>query len=157
MIKEPDSKLEKKIIGPMGYTDYENTLMYHLKDIKELMDKNNIESDSINIKKIMNKEPQDPNGYQFSFNVITELKDILKMLLEKNEKYGDSALNPTKIFSKENPIEQIKTRIDDKLTRIKNQTLTGEKDDEDVIKDLIGYLILLRIATKKEKEGVDNK
>jgi predicted RNA-binding protein associated with RNAse of E/G family len=39
--------------------------------------------------------------------------------------------------------EGLLVRIDDKLKRIKNGSL--ERDDEDVINDLIGYLILLKI------------
>ena len=74
-----------------------------------------------------------------------ELLEIGTMLLNKNRKYGDSALNPSRIFSKSSPEEQIRVRIDDKLSRIKNQQ---DDEDEDVIKDLIGYLILLRIARK---------
>lgn len=65
------------------------------------------------------------------------------MLLEKNRKYGDSALKPSRIFSKADAKEQIKVRIDDKLNRIMNQ----QADDiEDSVVDLIGYLILLKIS-----------
>jgi len=48
-------------------------------------------------------------------------------------------------------------RIDDKLKRIKNGSL--EKDDEDVINDLIGYLVLLKIQTQEEryKRNRDNR
>jgi predicted RNA-binding protein associated with RNAse of E/G family len=45
--------------------------------------------------------------------------------------------------------EGLLVRIDDKLKRIKNGSL--EKDDEDVINDLIGYLVLLKIDQKEEK------
>jgi predicted RNA-binding protein associated with RNAse of E/G family len=45
--------------------------------------------------------------------------------------------------------EGLLVRIDDKLKRIKNGSL--EKDDEDVINDLIGYLVLLKIHTNAEK------
>lgn len=67
------------------------------------------------------------------------------MLLEKNRKYGDSAVNPIRIFSKASPKEQILVRLDDKVNRWKNQQ---SDEDEDVILDLIGYLILYRIADK---------
>ena len=43
---------------------------------------------------------------------------IKELLLEKNSKYGDSALNPARIFSKADATEQILVRIDDKLNRI---------------------------------------
>lgn len=75
-----------------------------------------------------------------------ECDNIKNMLLQKNKKYGNSALEPKRIFSKASKIEQIKVRIDDKLSRIANQNL---EDDEDVVQDLIGYLILLRIASTK--------
>jgi hypothetical protein len=70
---------------------------------------------------------------------------IKELLLEKNKKYGDSALDPSRIFSKANPIEQLLVRIDDKLNRIqKGAGLLA--NDEDIIQDLIGYLVLLKIA-----------
>ena len=68
--------------------------------------------------------------------------NIKEMLLEKNRKYGDSALNPIRIFSKADTTEQLKVRIDDKLNRLKN---LQEDETEDVINDLIGYLILLKV------------
>ena len=71
--------------------------------------------------------------------------DIKELLLYKNKQYGDSALNPSRIFSKASAVEQLLVRIDDKLNRIKKGAgLVG--DDEDVIQDLIGYLVLLKIG-----------
>jgi hypothetical protein len=70
---------------------------------------------------------------------------IKELLLEKNRKYGDSALDPSRIFSKADAIEQLLVRIDDKLNRIqKGAGLLAT--DEDIIQDLIGYLVLLKIA-----------
>ena len=74
--------------------------------------------------------------------------DIKTLLLEKNAKYGDSALNPIRILSKASPTEQILVRIDDKLNRIKQGGIL--EDDEDVVVDLIGYFILLKVATQNE-------
>lgn len=79
--------------------------------------------------------------------VCTELRDLL---LEKNRKYGDSALNPKRIFSKADAVEQIKVRLDDKISRLMNQQ---NDDDEDVVMDLMGYLVLLRVALKRRKES----
>lgn len=75
-----------------------------------------------------------------------ECGELCEMLLQKNSTYGNSALDPVRIFSRANNIEQIKVRIDDKLSRIAH----GAKgfDDEDTELDLIGYLILLRVASK---------
>jgi hypothetical protein len=74
--------------------------------------------------------------------VCDQIKDLL---LEKNRKYGDSAINPIRIFSKADNIEQIKVRIDDKLNRLKNLQVD---ESEDTVTDLIGYLILYKIAQK---------
>ena len=76
--------------------------------------------------------------------------DIKELLLYKNKQYGDSALNPSRIFSKASAVEQLLVRIDDKLNRIqKGAGLVGE--DEDVILDLIGFLVLLKIGLKHQQ------
>ena len=80
--------------------------------------------------------------------ITKKVKEIETLLLEKNRKYGDSALNPCRIFSKADAVEQIKVRIDDKLKRLQNEQ---NDEDEDVVKDLVGYLVLLMIA-KEIKE-----
>ena len=74
--------------------------------------------------------------------------DVKDLLLEKNAKYGDSALNPIRILSRSSPTEQILVRIDDKLNRIKQGNIL--EDDEDVVTDLIGYFVLLKIALKMD-------
>ena len=74
---------------------------------------------------------------------------VKNLLLEKNMRYGDSALNPIRIMSRASNIEQILVRIDDKLNRLKQgQNLLF--DDEDVIMDLIGYYVLLKIAIDRD-------
>jgi hypothetical protein len=84
----------------------------------------------------------------FSIQVQLVLDDIEKMLIKKNRKYGNSALEPLGVFSKLSAKEGLLVRIDDKLKRIKNGSL--DKDDEDVINDLIGYLVLLKISQNQE-------
>ena len=74
----------------------------------------------------------------------SECDAIAHMLQEKNAAYGNSALDPVRVFSRADPIEQIKVRIDDKLSRLAR----GADCGEDVELDLIGYLVLLRIARK---------
>lgn len=78
--------------------------------------------------------------------------DIKNLLIEKNRNYGSSALNPLRIFSKCDKIEAIKVRIDDKLSRIKNGKISDD-NGSDSITDLMGYLILLKIALE---EGNNN-
>lgn len=71
---------------------------------------------------------------------------IAQMLIEKNIAYGDSALDPVRIFSKSDAVEQLRVRIDDKLSRLmKGTNYVGDND----IDDLIGYLVLLKIAKEK--------
>jgi hypothetical protein len=82
----------------------------------------------------------------FSFQVSAYLLSIREMLINKNLKYGNSALEPLGVFSQLSAKEGLLVRIDDKLKRIKNGSL--EKDDEDVINDLVGYLVLLKIQDK---------
>jgi hypothetical protein len=77
-------------------------------------------------------------------NKISQVCDEIKnMLIEKNKSYGDSAINPVRIFSKADSMEQIKVRIDDKISRIsRGKEFYGDND----IDDLIGYLVLLKVS-----------
>lgn len=71
---------------------------------------------------------------------IKEVIDAVNDLLQyKNKKYGNSALEPLKIFSNAEPDNGLCVRLDDKLSRIANNT---EIQKNDVI-DATGYLILL--------------
>jgi hypothetical protein len=74
--------------------------------------------------------------------------EVVNLLLEKNEAYGDSALNPSNIFAKGDAVENLSARIDDKLMRIKMRGITDET--EDTVQDLIGYLILLKVALRRK-------
>lgn len=74
-----------------------------------------------------------------------ECAALADMLVAKNKKYGNSALEPLRIFSKASPEEQIFVRLDDKISRLRAAT-PGE--DEDVVLDLLGYLILLRVQRR---------
>jgi hypothetical protein len=80
----------------------------------------------------------------FAVQVTVALEEIRDLLIAKNQKYGNSALEPLGVFSQLSAKEGLLVRIDDKLKRIKNGSL--KRDDEDVVNDLIGYLILLKIS-----------
>lgn len=71
-----------------------------------------------------------------------ECDGIKALLVAKNEAYGNSALEPMRIFSKAEPDEQIRVRLDDKLSRLARGSAAGE----DVELDLLGYVVLLRVA-----------
>ena len=84
--------------------------------------------------------------------LIEETCESMKnLLLEKNRNYGDSATNPSNVFSSGSAVDSICARIDDKLMRIQNKGINDYT--EDTVSDLIGYLILLKVALYKEKHG----
>lgn len=83
-------------------------------------------------------EPQEKGEFD-------DILDSLKSLLDyKNKQYGNSALQPMKVFSGKCKVGQ---RIDDKLARVAN---SKELRTNDVV-DILGYLVLVC----KEK-GWDN-
>lgn len=84
------------------------------------------------------------------------LAEVAQLILAKNQAYGSSAENPVRIFSKAPPDEQIKVRIDDKLSRLVRGAGMSKADGEDVMKDLAGYLSLL-YAVENLKGQTDGK
>jgi hypothetical protein len=66
-------------------------------------------------------------------------ESMCRLLLEKNRRYGDSALSPKNIFSKLPAGETIRIRLDDKLSRIMANKGEPRKND---FSDLLGYLVL---------------
>jgi hypothetical protein len=86
----------------------------------------------------------DVEGAPLGEDILDECLGIAEMLIEKNRAYGNSALQPVRIFSRASSEEQLLVRIDDKLSRLARGSAAGE----DVVADLIGYLVLLRIARR---------
>lgn len=82
----------------------------------------------------------------FAEDVRAVAADVVTMLIEKNESYGDSALDPVRVFSRAPVVEQLLVRIDDKLSRLAR----GDAAGEDVERDLLGYLIILRVARLRD-------
>lgn len=85
---------------------------------------------------------------QTQIDIATVCDELKALLLDKNRKYGDSALNPVRIFSKASTLEQLKVRMDDKLSRLRN---AQDDDDEDPVTDLIGYLVLYKVAVIQQR------
>jgi hypothetical protein len=85
---------------------------------------------------------------QTQIDIATVCDEIKELLLEKNKKYGDSALNPVRIFSQCTTEEAILVRLDDKLSRLRTQSID---EDEDVLLDLMGYLVLLKVAKMQQR------
>lgn len=76
---------------------------------------------------------------------ISDECDALKaLLLAKNKAYGNAALDPVRCWSKAPVDEQIRVRLDDKLSRF----MRGEAAGEDVEWGLMGYLVLLRVSRR---------
>ena len=84
---------------------------------------------------------------QSQIDIATICDELKELLLEKNRKYGDSALNPVRVFSQASPLEQLKVRLDDKLSRIRN---AQDDEDEDVLTDLVGYVVLYKVALMQQ-------
>jgi len=85
--------------------------------------------------------------------IIELTNSIQKLLLVKNQRYGDAAITPKRRFSKASPEQGILIRLDDKLNRIEQSDELRIND----ISDMIGYLVLLLIAKGLEDaEAVSN-
>ena len=87
--------------------------------------------------------------------LIKKCNDLKDLLLDKNDAYGDSALNPVGIFSRLKATEAIKIRLDDKLKRIANVGVNDET--EDTLMDCAGYMILLMIAIDNESKDIQER
>lgn len=74
--------------------------------------------------------------------IVRILEAIRQLLLVKNSRYGNSILDPMRVFCKKDKEESdIPARLDDKLSRIKNSDKIRIND----VTDLIGYLVLFLI------------
>ena len=82
-------------------------------------------------------------------------QEIEDLLIQKNDAYGDSALNPVGIFSSLKASEAIRIRLDDKLKRIANVGLNDET--EDTLMDCAGYMVLLMIANDNESNNIQER
>ena len=87
--------------------------------------------------------PADPTTSTFEDSLDEELFNVRELLLEKNAAYGDSALNPVNALSSASATEQIRVRMDDKLSRM---VRGHEYANEDTLLDFVGYYFLLKIA-----------
>lgn len=82
------------------------------------------------------------------FQIKEVTNQLQELLIKKNRAYGNSALEPLNVFSKQNAVDSLCARLDDKLSRIKNKGLNDKT--EDTLFDLAGYLILLIIAKNEQ-------
>lgn len=79
--------------------------------------------------------------------ILSTCIDLAVFLAGKNAAYGNSALDPVRVFSKVGPKEQILVRMDDKISRLMRG---GSYPGDDDLKDLLGYLLLYFVAESNE-------
>jgi len=80
---------------------------------------------------------------------------VAATLTEKNLRYGDSAANPLRVFSRAAVDEQLRVRIDDKLSRLARLARGTGEDGEDTLLDLCGYLALLAAVSDRTSDQTD--
>lgn len=120
---------------------------YHVLDMRLAPMPPKLDNEMAGLVQLTDKPPSSLT--QTQKEIADECGRIARMLIEKNRAYGDSALDPVRMFSQADAIEQLKVRIDDKLSRLKRGSAAGE----DVIGDLLGYLVLLKIAMRRQGQA----
>lgn len=80
--------------------------------------------------------------------IVNVCDDVKALLLRKNAAYGNSVLDPVRVLSRATVTEQIMTRVDDKLSRLKRGHAMPDESLDDTIMDIIGYLILYTVARR---------
>lgn len=105
----------------------------------------------MNLADLMSRSPWGdlPPTQQKIHEIMGAMKDLL---LYKNQKYGDSAINPKKIFYKGDSTNSILIRLDDKIGRIMSNT--EEKPRVNDVADIIGYCTLLLISMGVTAEDI---
>ena len=105
----------------------------------------------MNLADLMSKSPWGdlPPTQRRIHEIMGAMKDLL---LYKNQKYGDSAINPKKIFYKGDSTNSILIRLDDKLGRVMSNT--EEKPRINDVCDIIGYCTLLLISMGVTAEDI---
>jgi len=103
-----------------------------------------------NLQQLLDKEMLGSKDTDSQCKITEVVSQLQELLITKNKAYGNSALEPINIFSKNDSVDSLCARIDDKLSRIKNKGLSDET--EDTLFDLAGYLILLIIARDNEQD-----
>lgn len=106
---------------------------------------------AMSLAKQLNKSPWEglPPTQRKIHEIIGAMKDLL---LYKNQKYGDSAINPKKIFYKGDSTNSILIRLDDKIGRVMSNT--DEKPRVNDVCDIIGYCTLLLISMGVTAEDI---
>ncbi len=93
-----------------------------------------------------------PPAFELAVKQVTA--ELSALLIAKNKQYGNSALDPLRIFARDvDTVAQIDVRLDDKLSRLKRGAAGMETEDVEL--DLLGYLIIRRIARLNLMEDLE--
>ena len=84
--------------------------------------------------------------------IIAITEAMRDLLLYKNQKYGDSALQPKRVFYKGDAVNSILIRLDDKIGRIMANTENTPRIND--VADIIGYCTLLLIGMGVKPEDI---
>jgi len=79
-----------------------------------------------------------------AWDILRVCLELAVFLIAKNSAYGNSALEPVRILSSADPAEQLRVRMDDKLSRL----IRGQAGGEDTLKDIVGYWVLMQVAER---------
>lgn len=92
----------------------------------------------------------DESRMMSSDKIIRVFDEVKQMVVAKNQAYGDSVFAPLRVFYRggANPADLIRIRMDDKISRL-IQGNDGIENDEDVIKDLMGYCAILLVTMRE--------
>lgn len=88
-----------------------------------------------------------------AFEILKVCLNLAIFLMRKNKAYGDSALKPLRVMSTADPVEQIRVRMDDKLSRL----MRGHAAGEDAMHDLVGYWVLLKVAEAEQEKKTETR
>ena len=75
-------------------------------------------------------------------NITKVCMGMARLLIGKNEHYGNSALEPIRVFSNVDADVGLLVRLDDKLSRIKYASSNHKPLRRNDIADMTGYLVL---------------
>lgn len=105
----------------------------------------NVEPDSVKLSdSYMHAHMKEALYTDTQAKLIDILDGMKNLLLYKNRKYGDSAINPKKIFYKGDSTNSILIRLDDKIGRVMSNQ--DDKPRVNDVADIIGYCTLLLVS-----------
>ncbi len=92
---------------------------------------------------------------EFKNTLVQEVQELTRLIITKNERYGNSALTAPTLCPQLTAKEGILVRLGDKFARmqrlIETDEVVVEEPLRDTVRDIIGYCLLWLIADKEAK------